>query len=136
VEVVKFLAEIDASVFVLDCVANMGAIPVTEPTEAVVKLLREKRPEMPILLLEERTPGAAPFIAENRETHRAKCAELRKAYDSLTSAGVKHLHYRKGDDLIGTDGEATVDGSHPTDLGMVRYADALEPDLRKILEQS
>ncbi len=136
VEVVKFLAEIDAGVFVLDCMANMGSIPVTERTEAVVKLLRGKRPEMPVLLLEERLLATAPFITENRETHLAKCAELRKAYDHLTSAGVKHLHYRKGDDLIGGDGEATVDGSHPTDLGMVRYADALEPDLRKILEQS
>jgi lysophospholipase L1-like esterase len=35
--------------------------------------------------------------------------------------------------VIGSDGEATVDGSHPTDLGMVRYADALEPDLKKLL---
>lgn len=136
VDVVKFLAEVDASIFVLDCMANMGALPVTERTEAVVKLLREKRPDMPILLLEERLLATAPFIAENRDTHAAKCAELRKAYDNLTNAGVKNLHYRKGDDVIGTDGEATVDGSHPTDLGMVRYADALEPDLRKILEQS
>ena len=32
--------------------------------------------------------------------------------------------------FLGTDGEGTVDGSHPNDLGMVRYADALEPVLR------
>jgi lysophospholipase L1-like esterase len=134
IEVAQFLAEVDASIFVLDCIANMGLLPVTERTEAVVKLLREKRPDMPILLLEPRLLCAAPFIAENRETHAKKCAELRRAYDNLTSAGVKHLHYRKGDDVIGSDGEGTVDGSHPTDLGMVRYADALEPDLRKILE--
>ncbi len=46
---------------------------------------------------------------------------------------MKNLHYLNGDDLIGADGEATVDGSHPTDLGMVRFADAFEPALRNIL---
>jgi hypothetical protein len=46
---------------------------------------------------------------------------------------VENVQFRKGDDLLGSDGEATVDGSHPTDLGMMRYAQALEPDLRKLL---
>jgi len=43
------------------------------------------------------------------------------------------LSYIEGGDLLGDDGEATVDGSHPTDLGMVRMADAVEPFLRNIL---
>jgi lysophospholipase L1-like esterase len=47
---------------------------------------------------------------------------------------VTGVHFWGGEDLIGNDGEATVDGSHPTDLGMVRYADAIEPVLRKVLE--
>jgi lysophospholipase L1-like esterase len=133
VEVAKFLAEIDASLFVLDCMANMGVLPVTERTEAVVKLLREKRLEMPILLLETH-PWASALTPNHDELRAKKSAELRKAYANLTNAGVKNLHYRTGDDLIGTDGEGTVDGSHPSDLGMMRYADALEPDLRKLLE--
>ena len=44
-----------------------------------------------------------------------------------------NLHYRKGDDLCGPDGESTVDGSHPNDLGMMRHAEALEADFRKLL---
>ena len=35
--------------------------------------------------------------------------------------------------FLGDDGEATIDCSHPTDLGMVRYADALEPALRRAI---
>jgi len=35
--------------------------------------------------------------------------------------------------MLGDDGEAATDGSHPSDLGMVRYADAYEPVLRKCL---
>ncbi|MEC9092749.1 MAG: SGNH/GDSL hydrolase family protein, partial [Planctomycetota bacterium] len=35
--------------------------------------------------------------------------------------------------LLGTDGEGATDGSHPSDLGMVRYADAYEKVLRPLL---
>ena len=58
---------------------------------------------------------------------------MRAAYDSLLAEGVKRLHYLTGTGLLGDDGEATVDGSHPTDLGMKRYADAYEKALRPIL---
>jgi hypothetical protein len=34
------------------------------------------------------------------------------------------------------DGEATVDSSHPTDLGMVAYADTYEAAIRPILRQA
>ena len=126
VEVAQFLTELDSAIFVLDCVANMAADTATERTEAVVKLLREKHPDMPILILDERPWANAPLVPQQLEGHQRKSAAMRKAYDNLTAAGVKNLHF-------GDDGEATVDGSHPTDLGMMRYADYLEPQLRKLL---
>jgi hypothetical protein len=43
------------------------------------------------------------------------------------------LYYLAGDKLIGDDGEGTVDGSHPTDLGFLRQADAFEEALKPIL---
>lgn len=133
VEVARFLAELDPAVFVLDCLANMGQVPVVERTKAVVNLLREKHADTPILILEEREWADAALIPARKKNHKDRCRELRQAYDELVAAGVKNLHYRSGDDVIGSDGEATVDGSHPTDLGMVRYADALEPQLRKLI---
>lgn len=47
--------------------------------------------------------------------------------------GIKRLYYLAGDDLLGDDAEAATDGSHPSDLGMVRQADRFEPILRKAL---
>jgi hypothetical protein len=35
--------------------------------------------------------------------------------------------------MIGADREATVDGIHFTDLGFMRYADYLEPYIKKYL---
>ena len=50
--------------------------------------------------------------------------------------GVKGLHYLKGDGLLGADGEDTVDGSHPTDLGFLRQADAMLPALTPLLPKA
>ena len=46
---------------------------------------------------------------------------------------MEDLHYLEGEGLLGDDGEATVDGSHPTDLGMLRQAEVYERALRSIL---
>ncbi|NNE34314.1 MAG: hypothetical protein HKN13_03705 [Rhodothermales bacterium] len=53
----------------------------------------------------------------------------------LTEEGIEGVYYLAGDDLLGHDGEAATDGSHPSDLGMMRYADAYEPVLRSILRR-
>jgi hypothetical protein len=132
-EVLRFLDELDPAIYVLDCLANMANYPVKERHLAAVKLLREKHPTTPILFLEERPSPDSILVAERGPNQNKRCEELRAAYDELVAAGDRNLHYRKGDDLIGTDGEGTVDSSHPNDLGMMRYADALEPTLREIL---
>jgi hypothetical protein len=49
------------------------------------------------------------------------------------SAADRKLFYLQGDGLLGDDGEATVDGSHPTDLGFLRQADAFAGALTPIL---
>ena len=95
--------------------------------------LRETRADTPVLLLEEPQWCNAELCPSIADGHAKKQLTLRAAFDALVAGGVKNLHYRKGDDLFGTDGECTVDGVHPTDLGMLRCADALEPDLRRIL---
>lgn len=65
----------------------------------------------------------------------AKRVELQKAYQFLKNSGIRNLYYLKGDHLISNDHEATVDGTHPTDLGMQRIAQALLPEITKILKK-
>lgn len=133
VEVARFLAELDPAVFVLDTSPNTPAEQLRERTVAVVRLLQASHPSTPVLLLEERKGGNQALLPHLAALHKQKTEALRGAYDGLVAAGVGQLHYRAGGDFIGADGEATVDGSHPTDLGMMRYADALEPELRRLL---
>jgi len=44
--------------------------------------------------------------------------------------------YLKGDDLLGADGEGTVDSSHPTNLGFLRQAEAFAEVLGPLLKQA
>ena len=88
-----------------------------------------------ILLVEDRSFTNTPFFPARKEHHQESREALRQVFRELTESGVEHLFYLDGDHLLGLDGEAATDGSHPNDLGMVRYADAYEPVLRAILKQ-
>ena len=130
------LAELDPSVFVLDCLPNLKAAEVAERTEPFVRRLRAARPHTPIVLVEDRNYTDAFLNAGRRTGNEANHAALRAAYQRLKQAGVKDLHYLRAEDLLGADGEDTVDGSHPTDLGFVRHADAFAKVLKPLLKRA
>ncbi|MCE9531640.1 MAG: SGNH/GDSL hydrolase family protein [Planctomycetes bacterium] len=133
--VVDLMAEIDAAVYVIDCLPNMDAKAVTERTAPLVQALRKARPDTPILLVEDRTYAQAAVIDSVLQRNLTSRAAFKTEYDKLIAAGVKGLHYLKGDLLIGTDGEGTVDGSHPTDLGFLRQADVMIEALTPLLKK-
>lgn len=133
-EVIKFVAELDPAVFVLDCLPNMGAKDVRERTVPGVKMLRAAHPDTPILLVEDRNYETDFLVQSRRDTNEANHAALAEAYDAMQKDKVPELYYLKADDLLGHDGEGTIDGSHPTDLGFTRQAAEFERVLRPILK--
>ena len=133
-EVGKLLAELDAEIYVLDCLPNISPEETAQRTEPLVRLLREAKPATPVLLVEDRVFPNAVVLPDRMKGHTGRHKALREAYDRLIASGVQNLYYLEGNELLGSDGDATVDGSHPTDLGMVRYADAYEKVLRSILK--
>jgi len=66
--------------------------------------------------------------------HLKDRAALKAAYDRLKKAGDKNLYYIEGEHLFGDDGEASVDGSHPTDLGFTRQAEIFAKVLGPLLK--
>ena len=66
--------------------------------------------------------------------YQSKNAAFRAAYEQLVADGVAGLTYVEGEPLLGDDGEATVDGTHATDVGFLRMAEALTPILRGVLK--
>lgn len=132
-EMAKLFAELDPAVFILDCLPNMTSKEVAERVEPFVQTLRKARPSTPILLVEDRSYSNSYLVTSSRERNQQSRAALNKAFQNLQKAGEAHLSYLAGDDLLGPDSEGTVDGSHPTDLGFYRQAEAMAKSLRDIL---
>jgi GDSL-like Lipase/Acylhydrolase family/N-terminus of Esterase_SGNH_hydro-type len=132
-EVVEFINEIDAAVYVIDCLPNLRPQEVKERTIPLVKKIREKHPDTPILLVEDRNYPNGFLIESPRIRNLNSQKNLKIAYDQLISEGAKNLYYLEGIKLLGEDGDDTVDNSHPNDLGFYRQANAFEEVLRPIL---
>ena len=127
------LIKIDAAVYVIDCLPNMGAAAVREKCIPLINQLRAARPTTPIVLVEDRRYTNSWIQPKRDQDHSDNHAALREAYEKLKAAGITGLFYIGGDDLLGNDGEGATDGSHPNDLGFMRQADVMEPILRAAL---
>ena len=119
----ELLGEIDAAVFVLECLPNMTTDEVAERVVPFVHILRKARPNTPILLVE------SPLNLPNRGGNK----ELKQAFIELTAEGQTRLYYLPGESQLAGEENGTVDGVHPTDLGFHRMAVAYQPVLAAIL---
>ncbi|MBX2815908.1 MAG: SGNH/GDSL hydrolase family protein [Saprospiraceae bacterium] len=132
-EVGAFLAELDPAAFAIDCAPNMNDEMIRERAVNLIRQLHSARPNVPKLMVEDRINTNAHFRPERTDHHRRNHQALRECFEQLSNQGITNLYYLRGDDLLGHDGDGATDGSHPSDLGMVRYADAYEPVLRQML---
>lgn len=129
-EVAALLAELDGAAFVIDAAPNMDEAMIRERAAPLVRTVRAARPDTPIVLVEDRNYGYAWLRPPARKRNATNQAALREVYRALLDEGVGGLLYVPAPALLGDDPEETMtDGSHPSDLGMARYADALTPVL-------
>lgn len=131
-EIAEFIAtKEDASLFILDFVGNNTPEQILARTIPFVRIIRQKNPNTPILLI-ERATLKSDFNRDNYNSRNLKNMKLRAVFEQLAQSGDKNLYYLEGEGLIGTDGEATVDGGHFTDLGFLRFAEALYAKLKML----
>ena len=126
----SLLTEVDAAVYVIDCLPNMAPAMVAARCGPLVKQLREAHPATPIVLVEDRRNTNSWILPDRNKHHDANHAALKTAYEQLVKDGVKELFYIEGDHLYGDDTEGATDASHASDLGFMRQADIFEPILR------
>lgn len=132
-EVGDYLVQLDASVYVIDCLPNMNAQLVSERCIPLVKQIRKTKPDTPIVLVEDRRNTNSWILPGRQAHHTANHQALRAAYEELKKEGVPGLYYIEGDHLYGDDGDGATDGSHASDLGFMRQAEIFEPVLREAL---
>ena len=124
----------DPGVFVLDYVPNCTAKMIDEKGEAFFSILRKACPDVPVVFVENPIYPHSRYDLSAREDVTARNMSQKALFSKLKKAGEKNIYYVPADNLIGKDGEATVDGIHFTDLGMVRYSDVVTPVIRKALK--
>ena len=120
------LAELHPRVYVIDCLWNMSGLADSEFTQRLTTLIstiRKTNPTTPILFV-----GQSQIQTEDPPPAHEKVQQQ-------VAAGLKdpNIHIVPGHDLMGFDGEGTVDGCHPNDLGMMRQAQVLIPVLEKLV---
>ncbi|WP_214228130.1 SGNH/GDSL hydrolase family protein [Pedobacter sp. B4-66] len=136
-ELINLLTEIDAKLYVLDCLPNLTGISkedLMNRIETSVLELQNKRPGVPILLTEH-DGYTDELISPKRKTEYEKPnLALNETFKKLQEKGVKNI-YLLSKKEIGQDIESMVDGVHPNDIGMMNYANAYEKIIKKILNQ-
>ena len=132
-EIAELMAECDASLYILDFMPNVSVEQIHAKTEKFYRILRDKRPDTPIMFIEEPIFPHTRFDLnmQNRvlELNRA----LHEVFDRLIANGEKNILLIPSAGMIGEDGEATVDGIHFTDLGFMRYAEYLYPKMTNFI---
>ena len=135
-EIAELMAQVeDPSLFVLDNVPNCKHEVIDEREEKFFRILRDAHPDVPVVFIENPNYPHLVFDKATAADVAARNASMRAVYEKLKKAGEKKIYYIKGDKMLGTDGEATVDGTHFTDLGMVRYTEYVRPTFKKALKK-
>lgn len=133
-EIARMMADVDASVYVLDFVPNALVSEINEKTEEFVRILRDRRPDVPLIFIEDPYFTHSQLDTKIKATIDAKNKAVRAVYDKMTAEGMTNTWYVTSDKIVPADGDGSSDSIHFSDRGFRTYCDALLPILRKILE--
>lgn len=139
--VIDLMNELDARLFVIDCMPNLTDSMQYTRAEIKQRLfnaaekLQRNHPNTPILFTEHCCGiAAANMDSTLGKNYRYTNSVLNEAFSTMVQAGIKNIYLLTADD-IGFNTESTVDGTHPNDIGMMQYANAYENIIRKILHE-
>lgn len=130
-EIAEVAASVDASMFILDFLPNATVEQMKERAEKFYSIIRSKHPGTPILFVEDPIFTHSRFDKRIAKEVKDKNETIAAIFQALKKRGEKNVYLLSSKDIIGRDGEATVDGIHFTDLGFMRYAEVLYPLIKK-----
>lgn len=137
-EIARLMASVpDPAAYVLAVVENASVQQFEERGEAFFRILRDAHPDVPVVFVQA-VPYADSRCDEKKAADmRSRMDACRRLYDALRKSGEKKVCFvDPGACSSFSDAESSVDGTHLTDLGAMRYAEILLPVLRKILRRA
>lgn len=133
-EIARVMADMDAGVFVLDFVPNASVEQMNERAETFYRIIREKHPDVPVIFIEDPVFPHTRYDRRVAKEVERKNKTINEIFQTLKRKGEKHIYFISSKNMLGQDGEATVDGIHFTDLGMMRYVDLVCPVIKRVLQ--
>ena len=128
----EFLKTCEADAFLFDAFSNPTTKEVEERLDNFVAELVKAHPGKPLIFLQSPIDLDSNFDTKKyarRLNHIATVAKMMKALEKQ----YKDVYFLDVPFVLGTD--ATIDNSHPTDLGFDRFLKAYQPKIAKILKK-
>lgn len=133
-ELIALMNELDAEVYVLDCMPNLTNKSADEVYDLVMAAVGDIRAKSatPIILVEHAGYSNAPSNPAQLALYTRLNSGQRRAFDELQAKGTPNLYYITHDEL-GFSPDAWVDYVHPSDLGAQRQADVVTEKLKAVV---
>ena len=131
IEMAEYISSLDISAFVYDYDHNAPTAEHLRKTHLpFFKLVREKKPNLPIIMM------SRPYANYGDEEMERKSI-IKATYDYAIQSGDKNVYFIDGEDYFENDSDKElffIDTVHPTDIGFYKMAQVIEPVIKKILE--
>ena len=127
-EIADYISSLNMSMFVYDYDHNSPSIEhYRETYEPMFRKIRDANPDLPIICM-----GRPQYYLNDNIRQRLEIIE--QTVENSRARGDDKVWMITGPELMSlTDGEGNVDGCHPTDLGFLSMANALEKMMKTIL---
>lgn len=130
----ELMSEIDASVYVVDSVANMNSRIMEQRYENFVTILRKRKPDIPVVLM-TKPHFANEILGKYSNYYNQQHKPLFETYRKLREKGDEKIFLFDTGKIIKSGGDhPSVDGIHLTDIGFKKTADQLQILLADIIE--
>ena len=128
----EFLKRCEADAFVFDAFSNPTEKQIKERLNNFVEELVKAHPGKPLIFIQSPIDLDSNFDTKKYAARLSLIATSAKMMKALAKK-YKDVYFLDVPNVLGTD--ATIDNSHPTDLGFDRFVKAYQPKIAKILKK-
>lgn len=131
----EMVASLPADAYILDCVPNSSPEQITERTNYLVSTIRKNHPKAPIIIIQSIVREHGFFDQKVGKKVKEQNENIEKEFRILKKGGMKDIYFISSDNLLGTDHEGTVDGTHPNDIGFSKMLESIKPQVMAIFKK-
>lgn len=134
-EIAEVIAGNDASIIVIDPLPNVSIERLDEAMPEFIRIIREKQPNTPIVLVETPLFPLSRFKKKDFDHLTNQNVHLNAIYKAFKDKGDKNIYIFGNKAILNGNTEATVDNYHFTDTGFQIFAEGMYPMLKKLLKK-